>query len=306
MEWKKGLRSDGLGTSLDPFEAFSKRASDKRMEMAKTRKLRVISGNALGSGTTPATLQNPVEFKKRRILSDITNRDTISPSPTNGIRSSFQKMEVRKSVLALHNTNLGMKKVSEVSTDKVSVFHLSKLLAANSQNLTAENITQTNLLQQYLRHRSFSVPFSQQAGLSQQIYYHLKYFMYLKKICLQYDTHSVIGTFVQDEFDVEYENTGRAERIFRILKSKACKATKQDSYSSKIWRIDDAVRIGDCMLSVKVVEQESSDREVVILGPSASQRLIQKNDKLLLNDRNCLIQKFNGKEVKVFMKWHLL
>lgn len=315
----------------DPFEIHRLQFEANVKKMKIEKRLNVFNGNAINSGTTPATLKLSKEFRKQ-VLSDKTN---VSYSNSTGsYRNEHLMMKpkvtisgMRNSIIAMHRKPSGNKistqKCPTNKQDKISIFTLSSVIKNTKFSARMKYGCNDRLLEiskDIVKYTPFERIHATTGSILSQAH------LYAKKLFEWFKINKFDYILVNK--DVEALKTGyNNEKVRESIKIKNnCLDIKQNEgmverlskqryirhgqYKKSVnpnptHIVETCKRIGKFMSTAKVKDIQTNETSVVLLLRTDIRFKVNANDLLVLMDKSCATQLIDNKKIPVYMNWQI-
>lgn len=312
----------------DVFEIhkIQSEANIKKMKMEK--RLNVISGNAINSGTTPVTLKGTHIFRKRNVLQDKTNipQKRIQNNKNDMLaQKSTTISNMRDSIMALHRKpnppTIGIPRPPQRNSSKISIFELTSII---------RNTNFTRYVKQGFNNRYFEI--------SRDILSYVPYgnTSHIHRKDLSLKIHTSMKCFVEwfkiNRFDyliidknIKELRNQEEQRLSpnKILVGDYLEKEKKEGIVQKLTRqrytrnffkkdkptpthiIQETKNLSRFMLTAKVKDISKDISLVIILLKTDSRFDVRIGDLLVLTEKACYKQMIDQNEVSVYLSWHI-
>lgn len=316
----------------DPFELHRLQCESNIKKMKMEKRLNVLNGNAINSGTTPATLTLSKTYRKRLALSDKTNTNGLNQNAEYRNEKLMDKPKVtisgmRDSIIAMHrkpnSQKLSIQKASVNKPTKISIFALSSIIKCTKFTTHMKNGCNNRLLEisrDIIIYTPFeSINISKDSILSQARLY-VKSFIEWFKVN-KFDYILVAKNLEDLKTNSESENL-RAN----ISREKTSALTNQDvgmvgqlskqryirhdqrqnaANPNPTHIVQKYKKVGKFMATASVKDIYTKKTCVVLLLRTDIRFKVNTNEMLVLMDKSRTTQIINNKEIPVYMNWQI-
>lgn len=316
----------------DPFELHRLQCESNIKKMRMEKRLNVFNGNAINSGTTPATLQLSKTYRKRLVLSDKTNTNGLNQNAKYINEKLMDKPKVtisgmRDSIIAMHrksNTQkLSFQKTSVNKPNKISIFALSSIIKSTKFTTHMKNGC-TNRLLEISRDIIIYTPFesinkSKDSILSQARLYIKSFIEWFKINKFDYIlvAKNLEGLKTNSETENLHANIPREKTsaltnqdvgmVGKISKQRYIRHDQRQNAANPnpTHIVQKYKKVGKFMATASVKDIYTKKTCVVLLLRTDIRFKVNTNDMLVLMDKSRTTQIINNKEIPVYMNWQI-
>lgn len=313
----------------DPFEKHRLQCEANIKRMKKEKKLNVVSGKALNSGTTPTTLNHPEIFKKR-ILKDTTNMNNVRhkkdvPFHDDQVKNSNVTItSLRDSIMEMHRQP-AIEKPLQNNPKKISIFELSSIIRNSSftkyvkHGFNDRYLKITIELLNYIPHNNNNKRDRGSIVLQANEYmrnfidwFKINKFDYLivdkmDTLRLRFDDkQNVIAQNQKDKGVIECQYENDEKIVQKLSRQRYLRETYRNEMKPNPTHIVESYnKVGKFIISTKVKNIFTGKTEVVLLLQADVRFAVKKGNLLVLHQKSCYNQRINNKPTSVYVNWFI-